>query len=774
MGWAVLQSAGNSSGSANPVATYGSNLSRNTKLIAWAINSGGNVTAVKDGAGNSFTLLTTLTNSQSDTGTLWVLDTLTSQVGTKPTITATCSVPANGTSMVIAEVSGLSFGATVATCYDGPAGTATAAPVSGTWTPSFGAYKSGSVQEFLIAVVMDSGDAGSTTTGPSAPYTAMTGNQNGQSASNVNVFYKNSTDGTESAGTWSVTSGSNGYVSILVAFKLAPVYVAPPTPPVPAMPMVAAFGPNTPFNVPTSPVPPPSGSQSVSSSDSGTGTDSQSSQGNISDLSEAGTGTDTGTKIGVADLSEAGTGTETQSVAAAVSGSDSGSGTDSGTQIGVASSDSGSGVESQSVAVLISSSDAGSGTDTGTQIGVASSDAGSGSEAQSVLGNISSADSGTGTDTGTQIGVSSSDSGSGSESQSVASTTQVSSSDTGTGTDTGTQIGVSLGDSGSGSESQSANASLSGSDTGTSSDSGSQVRVSSSDAGTGSDSQFIAVSSLDSGTGADSGSAIGIIDPPDTGTGTEAQSLVVFVSSSDSGTGSESQSVFTGGVMVFDSDFGVGREGDIEYPPDGAFIQAAQVDAGTASEAQSVVAQPAGSDSGTGTESQSVFYLVQAVSDSDAGTGTETWWTDANKSDSDGGTGSDSQVLIYVPTSSDSGTGTDTTPPIVVFSYLPYYMFYIPGTGGLRLVWRPGTPEEREVRRFEQLDWQAIAYAKMISESESLHEVSDADSGSASEDHRPTAAVIQHHSATHIELEASGPQLVMAVTARQLVPIQTA
>lgn len=535
----------------------------------------------------------------------------------------------------------------------------------------------------------------------------------------------------------------------------------------------------------------------VSSADSGTGTDAGSVLAQVSDQ-DSGTGTDGQTLY--LFQSDSGTGTDSSgSVTAAISSSDSGTGTDQGVTVGVSSQDSGTGTDSSgSVTAAISSSDSGTGTD-GQTLYLFQTDSGTGTDSSGqVTAAISSSDSGTGTDS-QFILVSSSDSGTGTDGQSVSIVTQISSSDSGTGTDsngppvvlapadsgTGTDTGSVLGeisssdsgtgtdgqalylfqtdsgtgtdagsvlaeisssDSGTGTDSSTPPVVLAPADSGTGSDTGSVLgKISSSDSASGSDTQALYLFQSDSGSGTDAGLVLGQISSSDSGTGTDL-SVSIGVSSSDSATGTDTGSVPSGNTFVSDSDFGIGREGDIEYPPDGSFIQAPSADSAAGAEAQSVLAQVSSFDSGTGTDSQSVFYLVQAVSDSDSGTGQELWFTLAPKSDSDSGAGTDAQVLIYGASDSDSGTGTDVSGQLIVYSWLPYGLFNMPGgTGGLRVVWRPGTDEERELLRVPDVvpsRW-LTEYAEMIRLSDSLVDVSDSDSATGVESSKPTATVVQ-------------------------------
>src|SRR5580704_16424705 len=129
MAWSVLQSASTAAtgNSGTQSATFTTaNLSSGTKLIAAVACSanGLTVSSVKDGAGNSFTSLATVSfNNAASNGqlSLWAIDTPAGDAGTKPTITATLTASTTETSLLIQEVSGLLAGNTAA-MLDGTAG----------------------------------------------------------------------------------------------------------------------------------------------------------------------------------------------------------------------------------------------------------------------------------------------------------------------------------------------------------------------------------------------------------------------------------------------------------------------------------------------------------------------------------------------------------------------------------------------------------------------------------------------------------------------------
>ena len=109
MVWARIQGANASADAATVAATYTTNLTSGTKLIAVVGKNTGaaNITSVKDAAGNSFTLLATGGTATATCVTLWALDTPAADVGIKPKITA-AGASSNSGLGIIQEVSGSS------------------------------------------------------------------------------------------------------------------------------------------------------------------------------------------------------------------------------------------------------------------------------------------------------------------------------------------------------------------------------------------------------------------------------------------------------------------------------------------------------------------------------------------------------------------------------------------------------------------------------------------------------------------------------------------
>ena len=238
MAWSVLQSASNGNANFGPPsnATYGTNLSSGSKLIAVSVCFGGTTSAVKDASSNSFGELATvaLNNSTSTYGelSLWCLDTPAGDVGTKPQITATLTGTGSCT-LVIQEVSGLATGSTAAAVLDGTYGT-TYGTASGSIGPP--SYASSAANEYLVYLYGDTG-SGVTATVPASPvYTPDPNSAQASFACDDVIGYKNST-GTTETGQYSLNAGSD-WGLLLVAFKLAG---GVPGPPLFNMPAVSAI-----------------------------------------------------------------------------------------------------------------------------------------------------------------------------------------------------------------------------------------------------------------------------------------------------------------------------------------------------------------------------------------------------------------------------------------------------------------------------------------------------------------------------------------------------
>jgi len=221
MAWSVLQSVGTaSSGSTSTTiaATYTTNLTSGTKLIAWISwnNVGGSntINSVQDASANALTQCAYLNDTtHAAGGALYAMDTPAGDVGAKPTITCTFS-SAFIASIVILEVSGLVTGNTTGAMLDGTAAIAGFAGASSDALPS---YTSTASSEFLFSGQAD--DGGPQTASPPAGYSTAANSVNNNGNSNAVVAYKNSSNALES-GSWTFTGTTTGTVLAIVAFKV--------------------------------------------------------------------------------------------------------------------------------------------------------------------------------------------------------------------------------------------------------------------------------------------------------------------------------------------------------------------------------------------------------------------------------------------------------------------------------------------------------------------------------------------------------------------------
>lgn len=222
--WSVRQSVSKSTATLTATTpAFGTPLISGSKLIAYTSSTlGMNASSVHDSNGNAFTAVDSFTTANQETH-IWVLDTPAGDVGTTPTVTATWTGTANGSAIVVQEVTGLLAGTS---CLDGTAGHSSANGANLTVAGSsvaLGAYSSAAAGELLVILWADSGDTiGSTGTTPSG-YTADASNISSDSNDDVRVYYKDSTGGSESPANITVAGGNNifDYATAFVAFKLA-------------------------------------------------------------------------------------------------------------------------------------------------------------------------------------------------------------------------------------------------------------------------------------------------------------------------------------------------------------------------------------------------------------------------------------------------------------------------------------------------------------------------------------------------------------------------
>ena len=240
MAWSFVQSIGSAALASSHGVTFANNVASGNKIIvvvtvASSSTSAVTTSSVKDGASNSWTAIANEPFTDTQTGdkgnvSIWALDVPAGDVGTKPTITATGGSGTVVIGVLACEVSGLLAGNTTAMA-DGTAGVSTGG--GGQASTTSPTYSSTAANEFLIAVYGDYGN-GTTWTNPSGYQGATAGPGSSGAAEGVNdstdcnieLAYKNSTDGSETA-SFTTTGSSSGYGELLVAFKLASAAAQP-------------------------------------------------------------------------------------------------------------------------------------------------------------------------------------------------------------------------------------------------------------------------------------------------------------------------------------------------------------------------------------------------------------------------------------------------------------------------------------------------------------------------------------------------------------------
>lgn len=238
MTWTVLQSVSNfNAGGTTVAATFTTaNLSSGSKILCW-LNSDSATGGVHDwtGVSDGTNALSNVKSYNDTNGTfqtdLWVEDTPSGLVGTKPTITATwnnAAAASFGLAILLQEVSGLAAGATTAILDGGVVATSSGNSNSA----ATGSYTSTASSEFLCAVYVDPGTGASIST-PPAGYTADPHNVLGNGDANLAVYYKNSSSAAESA-TFGLSAAGN-WGTLLTAFQLGgpPITSGPPLAPRP-------------------------------------------------------------------------------------------------------------------------------------------------------------------------------------------------------------------------------------------------------------------------------------------------------------------------------------------------------------------------------------------------------------------------------------------------------------------------------------------------------------------------------------------------------------
>jgi hypothetical protein len=218
--WSRLQSAASAVGATNPTATFGSNVSSGTTIIAAVSLSDSEcgdvslstVCTCADNNSNSLTFLGGYVNGTSGYVGLFAMTTPAGDVGTKPTITATVNATISadnfGCVLLIQEISGLA-GISLDGSIVEDTGTTTAVTI--------GSYGSAVANEYLMVVYGDPGYTRTIST-PSG-YSPDANNIADNGDAELSVFYKNSAGGTESA---SMTlSGAADWTTLVVAFQIS-------------------------------------------------------------------------------------------------------------------------------------------------------------------------------------------------------------------------------------------------------------------------------------------------------------------------------------------------------------------------------------------------------------------------------------------------------------------------------------------------------------------------------------------------------------------------
>jgi hypothetical protein len=180
----------------------------------------------------------------------------------------------------------------------------------------------------------------------------------------------------------------------------------------------------------------------------------------------------------------------------------------------------------------------------------------------------------------------------------------------------------------------------------------------------------------------------------------------------------------------FSADSGRGQEGDQEAYSD--------LDAATGVDSAFLIGT-ADIDSGLGADGQSFVIILLLVADMDSGIGYDD--VTAPHTDTDASVGTESASLgLFI--AADTGSGSEGIGPIGIWPFPPPWLFAV--GGGFMLIWRPGTPEAREVRSFACLDSETIRYAKLIRDSADLLWPTDSDEGAGAEASLPTATIVQY------------------------------
>ena len=226
MAWALVQTAngiGSNLGTSFSLAWTTTNITTNNRILlatsVW-VNGGITITSVTDSAGNAYNLVKRVTQADATDTTIWEA-VITAGGGTKPTVTVNGSGSAGEWSIAMAEYSGLS---TVAgsSAYDGTAGSTagTGNASSGATTPAPTASN-----ELAFGSYGDGGNLTTISAGTGWTNFVSTGPQSATSESAIED--QNSTSGTGSNATFTLSPTGSPWAAIAVIMQLAAAPAAP-------------------------------------------------------------------------------------------------------------------------------------------------------------------------------------------------------------------------------------------------------------------------------------------------------------------------------------------------------------------------------------------------------------------------------------------------------------------------------------------------------------------------------------------------------------------
>ncbi len=217
MAWSRVQSVGAAAALANNVLTQSVTLGAapttgDIIVAVVSISSGTSVptiASVKDGNGNSFTLVKDIAFTTTSTDGHMAVYVLVVPASPSTTVTANFTNNPSGAGSALLAVE---FSGTTAT-LDGTA----AGNNQATGSITQPAYSSSASNELLISALGDDGDP--TLAGAGGSWTADPNNVTASTHGNVGLQWKNSTNGAETGGTWSDGAGGDAGI-VVVAFQL--------------------------------------------------------------------------------------------------------------------------------------------------------------------------------------------------------------------------------------------------------------------------------------------------------------------------------------------------------------------------------------------------------------------------------------------------------------------------------------------------------------------------------------------------------------------------